>query len=410
MDIARLLAINALIRVASAGSGQLFAFLVAERVAGRTAVGALLVGTLGAAFFATELLGAPFAGRLADKYGQRRVLKAGPVFGIVSATVAAAVAIGAHGLLLLAGILFLARLNEGASAACTVPTTLTLISRGTEGDARRRTRLMGAFEITSLLGMISGYLIVGVAWDSLGASAFLLLPPFYGLAWYLVGTPETPDPEMRRDPPAVFSTLRLVAGQPGAVGFGVAWLAVNGVVGLWIQQAPFLLSLPERSARQALVGGFSGQQIGIAFAAWGLAFLLGIGLWSWLAPGWPRRRTMAVALVGMIGVVSALAVVNHGGPGLFLWLGVAFVLVESGFTPAAFAHLAELTSPLDATRGTALGLYSVLLGAGQLFGNLLGGVFSARWQMDGVLLLTALLAVIAFLGVMKSEETVPHHP
>jgi hypothetical protein len=38
-------------------------------------------------------------------------------------------------------------------------------------------------------------------------------------------------------------------------------------VGLWIQQAPFLLSLPERSVEQTLVGGFSDQQIGLVFAA-----------------------------------------------------------------------------------------------------------------------------------------------
>ena len=84
-----------------------------------------------------------------------------------------------------------------------------------------------------------------------------------------------------------------------------------------------------------------------------------------------------------------------------LRMGKAFVLP---YHPFAFAHLAELTGPLDETRGTALGLYSVLLGAGQLFGNLLGGVFSAQWQMDGVLLLTAILAVIALLGVVKSKE------
>ncbi|MFV1980236.1 MAG: MFS transporter [Rhodothermia bacterium] len=429
----RLIAINALIRVAAAGSGQLFAFLLAERFAGRTATGALLVGTIGAAFFVTELLGAPYAGRMADKYGQLRILRTGPVFGVVSALVAAAVAVGAPGVMLLAGILFLARLNEGASAACAVPTTLALISRGTDGDPRRRTRVMGAFEISSMLGMISGFVIVGVAWDSIGAWAFLLLPPFYALAWYLVGRLESgnvvvdaeseyenyDDEDQERDegndegndegrvegePPAVLSTLRLVARRPGAVAFGVAWLSVNAVVGLWIQQAPFLLSLPERSAEQALVGGFSGQQIGIIFAVWGLAFLLGIGLWVWLAPGWPRRRAMTVALVGMIGVVAALTAVNHGGHNLFLWVGVVFVLVESGFTPAAFAHLAELTRPLDATRGTAMGLYSVLLGTGQLVGNLLGGLFSAKWQMDGVLLLTAILAVIAFIGVLKSEE------
>jgi len=263
---------------------------------------------------------------------------------------------------------------------------------------------MGAFEVSSLLGMISGYVIVGVAWDLIGASAFLLLPPFYGLAWYLVGTMETRKEVMPSEPPGVLSTLRTVARRPGAVAFGISWLAVNAVVGLWIQQAPFLLSIPERSVEQELVGGFSGQEIGIVFAVWGLAFLLGIGLWVWLAPGWPRRRTMAFALAGMMGVVAVLTVVNHGAHQLFLCLGVVFVMVESGFTPAAFAHLAELTRPLDATRGTALGLYSVLLGAGQLFGNLLGGAFSAQWQMDGVLALTAILAVIAFIGVLKSKE------
>jgi len=102
-NMIRLLAVNALIRIAAAGSGQLFAFLLAERFTGRTATAALLVGTLGAAFFATELLGAPYAGRLADIHGQRRVLRAGPVFGIVSALVAAAVAAGAPELTLLAG-------------------------------------------------------------------------------------------------------------------------------------------------------------------------------------------------------------------------------------------------------------------------------------------------------------------
>jgi predicted MFS family arabinose efflux permease len=116
---------------------------------------------------------------------------------------------------------------------------------------------------------------------------------------------------------------------------------------------------------------------------------------------------MTVALAGMLGVVASLTAVNHGGHNLFLWAGVVFVLVESGFTPAAFAHLAELTRPLDATRGTAMGLYSVLLGTGQLLGNLLGGLFSAQWQMDGVLLLTAILAVIAFVGVRWSKESEP---
>jgi MFS family permease len=188
---------------------------------------------------------------------------------------------------------------------------------------------------------------------------------------------------------------------PGNVAFGISWLAINAIVGLWIQQAPFLLSLPERSATQALVGGFSGQQIGLIFAVWGFALLVGIALWSLLAPGMARRRAMSIALVGMLGVVASLAWFNHGGPQVVIWIAIILVMVEAGFTPAAFAHLAELTVPVDASRGAALGLYSVLLGAGQLVGNLLGGLFSARWQMDGVLGLTAILAVVSLVGAMR---------
>ncbi|MCH7856252.1 MAG: hypothetical protein IIB37_05830, partial [Gemmatimonadetes bacterium] len=105
MSVSRLLAINALVRIGAAGSGQLFAFLLAARLSGQIAAGALLVGVIGAAFFVTELVGAPFAGALADRVGQLRILRWGPVFGVVSALVAATAALGAGSLPLLVVIL-----------------------------------------------------------------------------------------------------------------------------------------------------------------------------------------------------------------------------------------------------------------------------------------------------------------
>lgn len=410
MSTLRVLALNGLIRVAAAGSGQLFAFLVARRLAERAGAGAALVGFIGAAYFATELVGAPLAGRIADRRGQLKVLRWGPIFGIVSALVALLTSLTTEAALILATVLFLARLNEGASAACAVPTTLTLLARETDGDPARRTRVMGAFEVTSMVGMVAGYALVGFAWDALDLFAFLLLPPVYAAAWVLaLGRESSPRREgvgeagasgaTGAPQPSVREVLGRLASEPGNVAFGVAWLAVNAVVGLWIQQAPFLLTLPERSVSQALVGGYSGSQVGLVFGAWGLAFLAGIALWAWLAPTWPRRRAMAVALVAMLGVVLVLVWVNHGGPVFVLWPALALVMVEAGFTPSAFAHLGEITEPLDLSRSTAMGLYSVLLASGQLAGNLLGGLFAARWQMDGVLVLTAILAMVALVGI-----------
>jgi len=54
------------------------------------------------------------------------------------------------------------------------------------------------------------------------------------------------------------------------------------------------------------------------------------------------------------------------------------------------------------------GSISVLLGAGQLVGNLLGGVFAARWQMDGVLALTAILAVVSLVGASLMGSQARH--
>jgi MFS family permease len=75
------------------------------------------------------------------------------------------------------------------------------------------------------------------------------------------------------------------------------------------------------------------------------------------------------------------------------------VLIESGFTPAAFAHIADITDGRQSSRGMAMGVYSFLLGAGQLVGAGLGAPFAARWRMDGVLACTALLALVALGGV-----------
>ncbi len=401
MNVPRLIALNGVIRIAAAASGQLFAFLLAERMAARVGLGAVVVGALGAAFFVTELLGAPFAGRLADRHGQCRILRYGPLFGVVSSLVAVAATLGGgHGPMLV-GILLVARLNEGASAACAVPTTLVLIARATEGDAARRLRVMGLFEITSLTGMILGYVVAGVGWDALGAAAFLLLSPLYVVAWLLAGGPPVPEASTGHLAASVRDTLRALARRRGNVAFGVSWLAVNAVVGVWIQQAPYLLKLPTRSPSQVLVGGYSAQAVGLIFAGWGLVFLAGLGLWSWLGSGWPRRRTLAVALVGMLGVVTTLGIVNHGAPVAVVVLAAVFVLVESGYTPAAFAHLADLTAELDSARGAALGLYSFVLAAGHLAGNVVGAPFAARWQMDGVLLVTALLALTSLAGVAR---------
>ena len=409
MNAGRLIAVNALIRTASAAIGQIMAFLVAARLTERLGVGAgaLLVGMLGATFYVTELLLAPFFGRVADARGLVRVLRWGPAFGFASTVGAAAAAGAGLSTPLLAGALLATRVLEGVSAACAVPTTLALLAGETERRATSRMRLMAGFEIASLLGLIAGYVGGGITWDSLQISAMWIFAGVYGVAWVLTrgGAQIITGPP--RAPVLMRSELAALLRTRGVTPFIVAWLAVNAVVGVWVQQAPFLLKLPERSTTQVLVGGYSGTTIGEIFGAWAAIFLLGIGLWSILAPGWPRRRALLVALGGMLLVVLSLALVNHGASHWVLAVGAAGVLVESGFTPAGFAHLADVTDGRAGARGMTMGVYSMLLGAGQLAGALVGSPLAARWQMDGVLVATAVLAVIAIAAVLQMPSAPP---
>ena len=399
VTVARLIAVNFLIRVAAAASGQLFVFLIADRLGDRVGVGSFMVGLLAASFFVTELVGAPIAGGIADRIGQLRVLRLGPAFGAASAALAAVVVTVSGGSPAVVVVLLGARLMEGSSAACAVPTTLVLLSRLTAGDATRRTRVMGQFEISSLIGMIAGFGVAGVGYDALGAGAFLLLPPLYGVAWWLVPR-RAAAVDRAKGTPSPGRSLKRLAAMPGAVAFGVAWLAINAVVGLWLQYAPFLFKLPAGTSTQRLVGGYTGSEIGLIFGAFGLVFLTGLAAWSLWGGRLPRRASLVIALTGMLGVVATLAWVNHGAPRAVLVLTGLFVLVESGFTVVAFAHLADLTEHMDEARGAALGVYSLLLGLGQLGGSTIGAPFAATWQMDGVLLATALLALTSLVGVL----------
>jgi Major Facilitator Superfamily len=406
----RLLAVNALLRVAAAASGQLFAFAVAARLGRSAGVGASLVAALASTYFVTELAGAPFAGALADRVGLRRVLRYAPAFGVGSAVVATLSQLTLHSGGALAGVLWLARLNEGLSAACAVPTTLALLAVETDLQPERRTRVMGLFEMTSLGGMLGGYVLAGIAWDLMGTKAFALLIPWYVSAWLLLRAPETTGPSVTAGAGRAFSAVKAMLLERSHLAFAGAWLAVNGVVGVWMQQAPYLFTLPAGVSSQRLVGGFSGRESALIFFVWGLVFLAGLGIWSLIGSRIPRRAGLAVALLGMLGVTSLLALVNHGASRILLLPAGACIMVESGFTVLAFAHLADLSTSATRSRAASLGVYSFLLGSGQLAGNALAAPFVAWGLMDGVLMLTGLLACVALIGVWGMREPAASAP
>jgi MFS family permease len=94
---------------------------------------------------------------------------------------------------------------------------------------------------------------------------------------------------------------------------------------------------------------------------------------------------------------------------------VLLIMVESGFTPAALAWLAQSLGS-GAGKGTAMGIYSVLLSVGAIVGSLLAGMLGNMLSVVGLLLGTVALAVCALLllhnatdlAVQANEESYEH--
>ena len=84
---------------------------------------------------------------------------------------------------------------------------------------------------------------------------------------------------------------------------------------------------------------------------------------------------------------------------------VISIMIQSGFTPAALAHLADITEAQTTDRGAIMGLYSVFLGLGQFLGTSIGGMFVDWRGADGMALITGLLGIFAAILIVRLQKT-----
>ena len=370
--------------------GLLLAHLVREGAN----FGSGTVGLLAAVFYGTELLGAPWFGVLSDRHGRRIFMIAGPILG--------GIAVQLIGWPRVLAAMVAGRLLEGLSSASSVPATLSYLSAATSEGGAGRIRTMAWYEIATVGGIAAGLVAGGLLWDLLGSWAFLAVTGIYVaslLAFWsardavTVGTNTVPSTEK--------TSLMAVLRRPEILRFAPAWLAVNTIVGTWFTHSTFLLTGQVRVG-QNLMGSMSGSQISLAFALVGGAFMLGIYLWGMNTGNRLRTNVMLASLPGVILVCAGLVGINHLYQADVLFTGTILVgvVVVSGFTPAALSYLADLSEADPNARGSVMGLYSVLLGLGQLLGGVIGGPFAQIGGVDGLILLTGLLGIVAAVVVV----------
>lgn len=405
-----------LLRTASAAGALVVGSYFVELARQGVPVGSLLLGVLAGLGFLAELVIAPLAGAASDRRGRRALLVLAPVLAAagVLLTPGASLASATPPLLLVGAVIGVARLIDGAGAGIAAPATLGLLADATDGDRVRRGRLTSMYELASSGGIALGAVIGPLLYAAAGLWAFALLAVLYLLAGLvvLVGVPKD---AARILSPGRISTrfrLRALAG-PRLLSFLPAWIAVNAILGTWVtSQITFVLAGDRTLPGQRFPGSFADDPAALSavLGIYVLVFSLCIVAWSFFIGRLRPLPTMIATVSGAIIASAGLLLANHGmSPAAAAPIIIAGIFLESGFTPAALTHLADISTERAEERGLIMGAYSVALGIGYLAGNVLGGVFATWLAFDGLALLTILFAVFAIgsvLVAMRVEKRV----
>jgi hypothetical protein len=263
--------------------------------------------------------------------------------------------------------------------------------------------------------MALGFSLGGWLWRTFGQAAVIAGIPFTSPAFAInaliyaaslvilwLGIHEMRETKkIRADAPAVPAGEMLkrywaILSDPKVAGFAPAWIAINAVLGVWINLSARILTDKLGPANQLLSGLFDSFHAGNIRAAYAVFFILGIFIWSVAFAGMRRNTAMLIGTGGLLVSCLVLFGINHqpmiDAP-LVTPLAILLVLtimVQSGFTPAALAHLADITEDYANDRGAIMGLYSVFLGLGQFIGG-----------ADGMILFNALLGAFAAFLLLR---------
>lgn len=403
--ISQVLLAHGALRIASGANGILIGLYLANlRNTGGTQ-DARLVGILSAVSFAAELVASIPMGLASDAISPRWLMTAGAAVGAVAALL--------FGLTHSTSIFFASRTLEGLSAAAVVPALLAYLTVETEGNPKLRVKVMSFFELTLLAGLGLGGVVASQFYRFWGAGSFFAVGAIYLLCSALISTGAIGRRRVAIVSP--FAGLKNALKLPTLRHLAPVWLCVNSVVGLWLGPTlPFLLTQNVHS-HQTFAGVFAHEpsRVGWLLLAYSIIFGLGVTGWSFVLPHMSVRRAMTITLIAMLPVCAGFYLLNHSAsfsqPLRWSLTGATIlgIMVESGFTPAALAWLAN-TLPPQSGRGAAMGIYSVLLSVGAICGSILAAVLGQRFSVDGLLFGTVGVAVMALIFLhwvpQKSRE------
>ncbi|HTD79146.1 MAG TPA: MFS transporter [Chloroflexota bacterium] len=389
------------LRCASYAAGLLVAISLGLKSRNEADVTVGYASLVAVTFYVSELFGAPLFGAWSDRIGRKPLMLLGAVLGAIAAQL--------MGLTMLIPVLVVVRILQGLSTAAAAPATLGFLSAQTAASEKLRGRVMGFYEAATVVGLALGGFVAGQLHDRFGPFSFSIVALVYVVALlpFLFVRDRAWMPRVRRSHGNLLARML----NRRIMRFAPAWLAANAVLGAWFSVGPYLAAgAPNRA--QFLMRGFAAGEISSAFLVFGILFTAGAIAWGFVMPSIGRQATL-LAGVGGLGFTSvALWALNHVPfdathtlVPILVGLVMLGVFVESGFTPAALAYLAEIAEERAEDRGSVMGVYSVLLSIGQLLGGALAAPFAERLGVNGLIILTGLLCLVALFTVMLLGQT-----
>jgi MFS family permease len=314
----------------------------------------------------------PF-GYLVDQVGERVWLTGGMLLLCVTA-LAFSAASGFWPLLA-------CRIAQGVAASATWAATLPLAAR--LADKNRRGLEMSLVPMAFSLGAIGGPALAGIG-EARDPFVYFSVLPFVlaGLAFFLLPTRVAPaqaeQSEQEHLPLQELFSTHLVGA---CVVILVSCAAIGAI--------EVLLPL------QLVQIGWSRQDIGLLFAAWGAVALVSqpvIGLWS------DRRGRQEPMVIGLFAAAGLL-------PVLFLLFNSVWLLPLTLFVIIALSSALAPSMPLiadglsEGQAGKAFGVYNVAFSIGIVIGPWLGGYVTEQFHVLGAAVLFAvpLLATASVL-------------
>ena len=333
------------------------------------------LGIISSAYPIMEMASGFFVGVLADKFGRRWIISASL---IVSSIVSLAFTLDSNTeyLIIIHGI-------QGLCAAAIVVSSLALLTDLARNSSRGRE--MGTYDFSTIAGYGLGFFAALVIINGNPANAHL---PFYvGSAAALFGgvlsaltlKDGAMSPQSRT---AIRDHVRAMAKSNSMQTLLPTWFVLMMIVGVFLTFTNRISTLLVPTSH-GLGQGFSSLRLDVigAVVVVGGLILLGFSQTTLgaLSDRFGRSRVSLIgqiSVMGFLGVLIALVSLRIKLIYLLPFVGI-FGAGLLAFTPAALAELAD-ASPNDG-RGSSMGFYSIAVGAGTIFGPLVGGELMAKY-------------------------------